>query len=94
MTVTGFYTMGFFCSAESCTDFAKPKEQQPLQFWNTNGNFKGLVFVWESAMCQHAALRIKVTVCVCMRVFLVIPLPACFSGHLILKANYGKIHQH
>jgi len=55
--------------------------------WNANGKFKGFSSVWEAAMCQHAALSIKVTLCAC-----VISLPACFLKHLNPKANYRKIH--
>lgn len=82
-------------SAEPCPEFARPKEQQPLQFSNTNGKFTGFSFVWEAATCQRAALSIEVTfcvrMCVCMCVCL-ISLPACFLKHLNLKANYETIH--
>lgn len=40
---------------------AKLSEEQPPQFLNANGKFKGFESVWEAAMCQHAALSIKVT---------------------------------
>lgn len=55
---------------EPCPEFARPKEQQPLQFSNTNGKFTAFSFVWEAAMCQHAALSVKVTFCVCVFDFL------------------------
>lgn len=50
-------------STQLSADCARLKERQPPRFWNTNGKFKGFGFVWEAAMCQHAALSIKVAVC-------------------------------
>lgn len=92
-TIWGLYSINV-SPTEPCTDFDRPKEQELLHLWNTNGKFKGFRFVWEAAMCQHAALSIKVTsVCVCVCVH-------DFSASLLfralkptnLKANYGKIH--
>lgn len=54
-------------------EFARPEEQQRLQFSNANGKFTAFSFVWEAAMCQQAALSIKVTflrACVCVFDFL------------------------
>lgn len=68
-------------------------------FWILMEKFEGFSFVWEAAMCQHAALSVRVTFFVCfwvrarLRVCArMISSPARSSKHLNLRANYRKIH--
>lgn len=57
-------------STELSADCARLKNGSRHGFGILMENSRASVFVWEAAMCQHAALSIKVTLCVCVCDFL------------------------